>query len=62
MANNLKTVRLSHNLSQLEVAKRAFVSQSAYCRYESGKRNIPIDVLVRLADLFQTSIDSLIVR
>ena len=36
------------------------VAQTTYSDYELGKLNIPVPVLIRLAELFGTSIDYLV--
>jgi transcriptional regulator with XRE-family HTH domain len=38
------------------------IHQTTYSDYEIGKLNIPIAVLIRIADLFDTSIDYLVGR
>ena len=37
-------------------------SQVCYSYYEMGKRDIPTDILVRLADFYGTSVDYLLGR
>ena len=38
------------------------ISQVAYSYYELNKRNIPIEILSKLADYYNTSIDYLVFR
>lgn len=57
--NVLKEKRNEKNLTQKEVADYLNISQQAYAHYESGKRLIDIDKLIKLADLYQISLDIL---
>jgi len=56
----LKQYRNNLKLSQQEVANIIGVSQKTYCNYESGVTEPSSEILVKLADLFHTSLDSLI--
>jgi transcriptional regulator with XRE-family HTH domain len=38
------------------------MAQTQYSRYERGVRDIPTDILIRLADLYKTSTDYLLGR
>ena len=44
-------------MTQQQVADYLGMKQSQYCRYERGLRDIPTDVLIRLAKLYRTSTD-----
>lgn len=50
------------DLSQKEVAKAISCTQQAYSNYESGLRDIPTDILVKLADFFDTTTDYILNR
>lgn len=60
MDNRLKVCRTSRNLTQEEVAKELGISRSAYSHYEVGLRDIPIDVIMRLADYYKCTTDELL--
>ena len=60
LSYTLKRFRESSELTQKEVAAAIDVSESAYRSYELGDRKIPIDLLVKLAALYRTSVDVLI--
>ena len=47
---------------QQQVAEYLNVKQNTYSQYEIGVLNYPIDVLCRLADLYQVSVDYLLGR
>lgn len=49
-------------LTQTDMAKALFISQRTYSYYESGGHNIPIEILVKIADYFGVSVDYLLNR
>ena len=53
----LKDLREDHDLTQEKVAEYLQMKQSQYSRYERGLRDLPTDVLIRLAQLYKTSTD-----
>ena len=56
----MKNLREDMDLTQSDVAKILNCSQVGYSYYETGQRDIPTDVLIRLAKLFGTSTDYLL--
>ena len=56
----LKELRESHNLTQNEISKILKITSPQYSLYETGKRNIPISLLSKLAKYYNTSIDYLV--
>ncbi len=56
----LRDMREDHDMTQTQVAEYLGMKQSQYCRYEHGYRDIPTDILIRLAALYQTSTDYLL--
>lgn len=60
--NRLKEIREDKDLFQKDLAKLLNVDQSNYSKYELGKINIPIEILLKLADFYNTSIDYLLYR
>ena len=48
-----------NNLTQREVAQKLGIAQPSYIRYENGKAEPTIENLIKLADLFDVSIDFL---
>ena len=58
----LKNLREDHDLSQSDIAKYLNISQRTYSYYETGGRDIPIQILIKLADNYNTSIDYLVNR
>lgn len=53
----LKDLREDRDMSQQQVADYLGMKQPQYSRYERGLRDIPTDVLIRLAKLYNTSTD-----
>lgn len=53
----LRDLREDNDLTQQQVADYLGMKQSQYCRYERGLRDIPTDILIRLARLYKTSTD-----
>ena len=52
--------REDNDLTQAKVAEFLGIDQRVYSTYELGKRKIPIDFLIKLAKLYNTSIDYLV--
>ena len=59
---NLRNLREDHDLKQTDIADYLHISQRTYSHYETGSRNIPIEMLIRLADYYDTTIDYLVGR
>lgn len=53
----LKDLREDSDLSQQQVADYLEMKQPQYSRYERGVRDIPTDILIKLARLYDTSTD-----
>ena len=58
----LKELREDHDLKQINIATLLKMKQEQYWRYETGKRDIPLDCLIQLADFYNTSTDYLLER
>lgn len=56
----LQYLREDADLTQKELGEYLHISQRAYAHYENGTRSIPIEMLIRLADYYHTSIDYLV--
>ena len=53
----LKSLREDKDITQTEIANLLNCKQNTYQQYESGKRQIPIEALKKLASFYNTSID-----
>ena len=56
----LKDLREDHDLSQESISKLLKITRPQYSLYETGKRDIPIDLLCILARFYKTSLDYLV--
>ena len=56
----LKDLREDKDLTQQKMADMLKISRSAYSAYENGANAVPIDVLIRLAKFYNTSVDYLL--
>lgn len=59
---NLRLLRKRSKLNQKELATKLGIDQRTISHYELGDTNLPIDVLMKLADFFGVSTDYLLGR
>ena len=62
MYQRLRDLREDADLFQKDIARPLQCTQVCYSQYELGKRDIPTDVLIRLADFYHVSTDYLLGR
>ena len=55
----IKELRIKNNLSQAQISEILEIKQPQYHRYESGQREIPLHLLIKLADFYNVSLDYL---
>ena len=60
MYRRLHDLRVDSDLLQKDIADYLQCTQVSYSYYELGKRDIPTDVLIKLADFYHTSTDYLL--
>lgn len=53
----LKDLRIDNDIKQETIAKYLKTSQSYYAQYEQGKRQIPFDRIIELAEYYNVTID-----
>lgn len=58
----IRNLREDNDLTQHQLGNLLHVSQQVYSNYENGSRNIPIDLLWKLADYYGVTIDYLVGR
>lgn len=56
----IRDLREDKELTQTQVAKYLGMSQTGYSKYETGENDLPTTILIRLARLYNTSIDYLL--
>lgn len=59
---NIRSLRVDKGLTQRQIGDYLGISQNTYSQYEIGVLKYPVDVLIKLADLYQVSIDYLVGR
>ena len=62
MYRRIRDLREDRDLRQKDMAEYLRCTQVSYSHYELGKRDIPTDVLIRLAYFYGTSTDYLLGR
>ena len=62
MILRLKDMREDNDLTQAQVAKILMCDQSLYSKYERGEREIPLRLLIVLAEYYNVSLDYLVGR
>lgn len=60
LIKRLESLRENNNWSKTEVARQLVIPQTTYLTYESGKCEPDIDMLVRIAKLYNVTVDYLI--
>ena len=56
----IKDLREDNDFTQKQVAEYLHIGQNTYSQYETGCRQLPIDALIALAILYNTSTDYLL--
>jgi len=62
MRLRIRDCREDRDLTQRQMASYLHCDQSLYSKYERGERDVPLHVMIRLADYYKTSIDYLVGR
>lgn len=60
MYQRIRDLREDHDLRQRNMADYLQCSQVCYSNYETGKRDIPTDILIKLCYFYNTSVDYLL--
>lgn len=55
--NRLKDLREDSDISQAQLAGMLHIRQNTYSQYETGRRQIPIDILIKTAKIYGVSVD-----
>ena len=58
----IRNLREDHDLTQTKVGEYLNISQRCYSHYEAGTKDIPIELLIKLANLYQVNLDYLVGR
>ena len=58
----IQDLRTDADMSQKRLSEILHISQRSYSHYETGSRNIPVEMLIRLANYYDISVDYLVGR
>ena len=58
----IRELREDRDLTQTALADSLGVRQTTYSKYELGRIEVPVEVLIKLADYYQVSLDYLVGR
>ena len=62
MYKRIRSLREDKDLTQKQIAEILGMSQTGYSKYETGENDIPTQILLKLADFYQTSVDYILGR
>ena len=62
LSERLLLLRKERHLSQEAAAEEIGLAYRSYRRYESGERDMPLSIAVKLADLYGIALDELVGR
>lgn len=57
MYKRIRDLREDNELTQKQLSKVLNCSQQVYSNYELGQRDIPTDVLIKLSNFYDVSVD-----
>jgi len=60
MRLRIRDVREDHDLTQQQVAQYLMCDQSLYSKYERGERDVTLNIMIKIAKFYKTSIDYLV--
>lgn len=58
----IRDLREDSDLTQKQIASHLICDQSLYSKYERGERDIPLALVIKLADFYRVSVDYLLGR
>ena len=56
----LKDIREDSDMKQVELAKMLHIKQNTLSQYENEQREVPLNILIQMAVIFDTSTDYLL--
>ena len=60
MFERIRNLREDRDLKQKQIAEHLQIHQTTYSDYELGNLNVPVEVLIKLAKFYNTSIDYIV--
>ena len=58
----IRDMREDRDLTQKQISEYLMCDQSLYSKYERGERDIPLSLLIKLADYYKVNLDYLVGR
>ena len=58
----IRELREDHDLTQEQMGNILNISQRTYSRYENNERSIPLEILIKIANYYNVSLDYLVER
>lgn len=62
MYKRLRDLREDSDMNQTQMAKILGMSQTGYSKYETGENDIPTEILIKIADFHDVSVDYILNR
>lgn len=62
MFERIRDLREDNDLKQKDLASYLSVDQSTYSDYDNGRINVPVDMLIKIAEYYNVSLDYLVGR
>lgn len=56
MYKRIKELRVDNNITLAQITEILNISEAEYSRYETGEKDIPIDIIIAIADLHKTNV------
>lgn len=62
MYGRIRDLREDNDMNQTQIAAYLGMSQTGYSKYETGERDVPTSILIKLADYYDVSVDYILGR
>lgn len=62
MYKRIRDLREDNDLTQKQIANMLNCSQQVYSNYELGQRDIPTTILIKIAEIYDVSVDYILER
>ncbi|MBQ6934926.1 MAG: helix-turn-helix transcriptional regulator [Clostridia bacterium] len=62
MYKRIRDLREDKDMNQTQLAKIIGMSQTGYSKYETGENDIPTNILIKLANFYDVSVDYILNR
>ncbi len=62
MRLRIRDLREDNDLTQKQISEYLICDQSLYSKYERGEREIPLSLIIKLADYYNVSLDYIVGR